>query len=273
MAENRHIQKREITEELAESHLSYAMSVIVSRALPDVRDGLKPVQRRILWAMWDMGLKYDSKTMKSARVVGECFVKDTLVATARGLLPIQDVEVGDEVYTQSGMRRVRERYTMPAKPLLTVTLDNGIELGVTPSQKVKVLTPELSFTWKEARHLSEKDYLVMRNAYPDIRERVRLGFFHKRLVRLDERLAYLLGLFVSDGWITKDYGIKKHHRIGFCAANRAVLEHVASALTATFGYAPTVEAKPYTLGDASGSDRHKEFFILRIHRKEINEFL
>ena len=45
------IQKREITSELRESYLSYAMSVIVSRALPDVRDGLKPVHRRVLWAM------------------------------------------------------------------------------------------------------------------------------------------------------------------------------------------------------------------------------
>ncbi len=69
------IQKREITTELQESYLDYAMSVIVARALPDVRDGLKPVQRRILWAMWDMGLKHDSKTMKSARVVGECLGK------------------------------------------------------------------------------------------------------------------------------------------------------------------------------------------------------
>ncbi len=63
--------KREITEELRESYLDYAMSVIVSRALPDVRDGLKPVQRRILWAMWDSGLSHSAKLRKSANVVGE----------------------------------------------------------------------------------------------------------------------------------------------------------------------------------------------------------
>ena len=45
------VEKREITDELQESYLDYAMSVIVQRALPDVRDGMKPVQRRILWAM------------------------------------------------------------------------------------------------------------------------------------------------------------------------------------------------------------------------------
>ena len=69
------IEPREITQELKESYLDYAMSVIVARALPDVRDGLKPVHRRILWAMWDMGLKHDAKFMKSAKVVGECLGK------------------------------------------------------------------------------------------------------------------------------------------------------------------------------------------------------
>jgi DNA gyrase subunit A len=64
-------EKREITKELQESYLDYAMSVIVSRALPDVRDGLKPVQRRVLWAMWDSGLTSTSKFRKSANVVGE----------------------------------------------------------------------------------------------------------------------------------------------------------------------------------------------------------
>ncbi|MCP6720139.1 MAG: DNA gyrase subunit A [Patescibacteria group bacterium] len=66
---------REITEELRESYLDYAMSVIVARALPDVRDGLKPVQRRILWAMWDSSLTHSAKFRKSANVVGEVLGK------------------------------------------------------------------------------------------------------------------------------------------------------------------------------------------------------
>lgn len=65
------IEKREIVSELQESYLDYAMSVIVSRALPDVRDGLKPVHRRILWDMWDGGLTHQAKFRKSANVVGE----------------------------------------------------------------------------------------------------------------------------------------------------------------------------------------------------------
>ncbi len=69
------IKQVNIDQEMRESYLSYAMSVIVSRALPDARDGLKPVQRRILYAMYDMGLRPDTPYKKSARVVGEVLGK------------------------------------------------------------------------------------------------------------------------------------------------------------------------------------------------------
>ncbi|MBK9078121.1 MAG: DNA gyrase subunit A [Hyphomicrobium sp.] len=64
-----------ITEEMKRSYLDYAMSVIVSRALPDVRDGLKPVHRRILFAMSELGLEWNKKYVKSARIVGEVMGK------------------------------------------------------------------------------------------------------------------------------------------------------------------------------------------------------
>jgi len=60
----------EIQEEMERSFLDYAMSVIVARALPDARDGLKPVHRRILWGMYDIGARPDRSSMKSARVTG-----------------------------------------------------------------------------------------------------------------------------------------------------------------------------------------------------------
>ncbi|MEY4723256.1 MAG: hypothetical protein RLZZ324_769, partial [Candidatus Parcubacteria bacterium] len=66
---------RPISQEVQESYLDYAMSVIVGRALPDVRDGLKPVHRRVLYAMWDTGLKANAKLRKSATVVGEVMGK------------------------------------------------------------------------------------------------------------------------------------------------------------------------------------------------------
>jgi DNA gyrase subunit A len=65
----------DIEEELKSSYLDYAMSVIVSRALPDVRDGLKPVQRRVLYAMDGLGLRHNSPYKKSARIVGEVLGK------------------------------------------------------------------------------------------------------------------------------------------------------------------------------------------------------
>jgi len=69
------IKPVEITEELKKSYLDYAMSVIVARALPDVRDGLKPVHRRILYTMYQMGLSYPAKHTKSAKIVGETMGK------------------------------------------------------------------------------------------------------------------------------------------------------------------------------------------------------
>src|SRR3954467_4667210 len=65
------IQSIAVEDELKRSYLDYAMSVIVQRALPDVRDGLKPVQRRIIYAMHQQGLHHSSRYQKSAAVVGE----------------------------------------------------------------------------------------------------------------------------------------------------------------------------------------------------------
>ncbi|MBT6441032.1 MAG: DNA gyrase subunit A, partial [Alphaproteobacteria bacterium] len=64
-----------IEEEMKSSYLDYAMSVIVSRALPDVRDGLKPVHRRILYAMHESGYEWNKPHRKSARVVGDVMGK------------------------------------------------------------------------------------------------------------------------------------------------------------------------------------------------------
>ncbi len=83
------LQPIEITQEMQRSYLDYAMSVIVSRALPDVRDGLKPVHRRILYACHQMGLHATSKHTKSAKVVGEVLGK----YHPHGDLPVYDALV------------------------------------------------------------------------------------------------------------------------------------------------------------------------------------
>src|SRR5512134_2495417 len=69
------IQQVDIDAQMRSSYLDYAMSVIVARALPDARDGLKPVHRRILYAMYDMGVRPDTPYKKSARIVGEVLGK------------------------------------------------------------------------------------------------------------------------------------------------------------------------------------------------------
>ncbi len=83
------LQKTEITKEVKKAYLDYAMSVIVSRALPDVRDGLKPVHRRILYAMHEMGLTHSAKFSKSAKIVGEVMGK----YHPHGDIPIYDALV------------------------------------------------------------------------------------------------------------------------------------------------------------------------------------
>lgn len=75
MADIGTVKKIDIQEEMEVAYLDYAMSVIVSRALPDVRDGLKPVHRRILYAMYDMGMRPNRPHKKSARIVGEVLGK------------------------------------------------------------------------------------------------------------------------------------------------------------------------------------------------------
>src|SRR5437867_5776549 len=78
-----------IEDEMRRSYLDYAMSVIIGRALPDVRDGLKPVHRRVLWAMHELGNTYNKPYKKSARIVGDVIGK----YHPHGDLPVYDTIV------------------------------------------------------------------------------------------------------------------------------------------------------------------------------------
>src|ERR1700759_440386 len=112
-----------IEDEMRRSYLDYAMSVIIGRALPDVRDGLKPVHRRVLWAMHELGNTYNKAYKKSARVVGGCFFAGTLVDTAAGLKHIENVEIGEEVLMANGFTsRVVEAYHNPPSHVIDVNL-------------------------------------------------------------------------------------------------------------------------------------------------------
>ena len=69
------VQDVDLKKTMENSYIDYAMSVIVSRAIPDVRDGLKPVQRRVLYSLQSLGVTPDKKTKKCATIVGECMGK------------------------------------------------------------------------------------------------------------------------------------------------------------------------------------------------------
>jgi len=264
---------RDIETEMKRAFIDYSMSVIMSRALPDIRDGLKPVHRRILYAMNEMGMTHEKPYKKSARIVGECFVKDTLVATDRNLIPIQNIKCGDKVYTQNGLQNVTRLYEMPKKNLLKIGLENGLSNIVTPLQKFKVLTKDWKFEWKEAQNLTNKDYIVIRSDFPEVKNLVKLKTFQTNHPKfLNEDIAYLLGLFLSDGWISEDYSKKNLPRIGFCGGlNKEIAERVSSIFRQEFSYNPTIEVKSYEFKSKRKKSKNRLYYV-RINRITINEF-
>jgi len=114
------IKEKLIQEELKESYVDYAMSVIMQRALPDVRDGLKPVHRRILYSMHGMGLNYNKPFVKSARIVGECFkyhphgdasIYDSLVRMAQDFSLRYTLIKGHGNFGSTEFKQAHMRYT------------------------------------------------------------------------------------------------------------------------------------------------------------------
>jgi len=263
------ILPREIEDEMQDSYIDYAMSVIVGRALPDIRDGLKPVHRRILHAMNELGCSPDKPYKKSARIVGECFVKDTLILTNRGLIPVQEVERGETIITQTGEERVTELYEMPERNLVKISLENGISSTATPSQMFRVLNKELKYEWKEAGKLSENDHIVVRAHYPEIKEYMRLPDFKKGILYLNENIAYLLGQLISDGWLARG----KYPRICFYSNSKPIMEKIHSVLKVEFKYDATTEVIDYDYRATSGKIMRNRGYQIRINSSEINSYL
>jgi len=133
----------DIEKELRSSYLSYSMSVIIGRAIPDIQDGLKPVQRRIIWTMWEEGITSKSQYKKSAKIVGSCIGKyhphgdkavyDALVRMAQDFVmryPLVDGQGnfgsidGDE---PAAMRYSEARLTPLAEELLKDIQENTVE--------------------------------------------------------------------------------------------------------------------------------------------------
>src|SRR5712691_5653270 len=254
-----------IEEEMQRSYIDYAMSVIVGRALPDARDGLKPVQRRILYAMNELGMSSGSQFKKAARVVGECFAEGTLIATERGLVPIETVTRGDRVFTETGVRRVIELYGMPPRSVVIVELENGIRAKATYSQEFRVVRPDLSFAWKAASEIEPGDWVVLRSAFPPLLSDLqKLPPFEGREMRLGRGLAYLLGQLMSDGHVSNE---GKRNRASFASVNRRVMERIRKIIEDEFGHRPTIETRE------PGNPNYKRLYSVRINRDSINEYL
>ena len=137
------VKKIDINREMQQAYLDYAMSTIVARALPDARDGLKPVHRRILYAMYDMGIRADSSYKKSARIVGEVLGKyhphgDSAVYEAMARMA-QDFSMRTLLVDGQGnfgsidgdppaaMRYTEARLTAPALDILTDIGKNTVD--------------------------------------------------------------------------------------------------------------------------------------------------
>ncbi len=267
-----HIIPRVIEEEMKTAYVNYAMSVIVGRALPDARDGLKPVHRRILYTMSEIGLLHNKAFKKSARIVGECFVPGTLILTDKGLIPIELVKKGDVVYTQTGKDVVKELYEMPERELLKVTLNNGLSAVVTPSQKFKIINSRLQYEWKEAQDLTPNDYIITKSDFPMIGTLTSLGLFKDKEVKLNKNIAYLLGQLLSDGWVEKGHRRGYPLRCGFCSTSVSVTQKISSILQQEFGYVSTVQERHQEI-DSGELKLLKKLYIIRIHQSELNQFL
>ena len=205
-----------IETEMQNSYLDYAMSVIIGRALPDVRDGLKPVHRRVLYTMHEMGLDWNKPFKKSARIVGECFTKGALVHTETGLCPIEQIEVGQAVQLPNGtLTPVTGVFQNPPSRVLDVKLSNGLTLTVTLGQLFRVLNDDLTIGWEQAERLEGR--LVLTTNYAALGE----SFAHPDADL--SALAYIVGLFVAEGYLT-DRGRSK--RVGITMTDDEPLEFI-----------------------------------------------
>ncbi len=239
---------KDISEELKSSYIDYAMSVIVGRALPDVRDGLKPVQRRILYSMFEMGLLSNKPYKKSARVVGEVLGKyhphgdqavyDALVRMAQDFnmrYPLIDGQGnfgsvdGDE---PAAMRYTEVRLTRIAEEML-VDID----------KKTIDLVPNFDATLKEPSVLPSKIPNLLINGSSGIAVGMAtnipphnlrevcdaiIAYINDEDIEIEELMKYIKGPdFPTGGIIVGIAGIKEAYKTGrgkITVRGRAIVE-------------------------------------------------
>ena len=190
------IEQIDVAQEMENSFLEYSYSVIYSRALPDARDGLKPVHRRILYTMVENGYTPDKAHVKSARIVGTCFTKGTLLHTPEGLKPIEAFQVGDTVFTPQGtITKVTETFTFPDSAIVEIIYNNGIKHYATPDQLVMTVDSRYKQVWVEVEN---SENLVVLNAknMPNENMTQLVEKYGQTLIKnmhIDENIVYLKG--------------------------------------------------------------------------------
>ena len=195
-AANKIVSDADVTEQkighfVRSSMYRYGCHVIEDRAIPEYRDGLKPAQRRILYSMYELGALPDKCFKKSARVTGDCFVAGTLVSTPTGLVPIEELDIGNLVCTSTGAQPITGLFEQPEKPLVQVNLSSGVSTTCTDNQKFRVFSPSsLSFSWVSAKDLKEGDLICTRDK--------NLGDQYRYPLDVP---SYILGYYLGNGWI------------------------------------------------------------------------
>ncbi|MDE2019908.1 MAG: DNA gyrase subunit A [Patescibacteria group bacterium] len=330
------LEKREISQELADSYLEYAMSTIVARALPDVRDGMKPVHRRVLWAMWDTGLTWNAKTRKSANVVGEtmakyhphgdsaiydtlvrmaqdfslryplvfgqgnfgsldgdppaamryCLTGDSLVATGKGLLPIEKISQNKsesiDIKILSKERTVNHAskwFDSGEHETVKITTNRGFTLQGSRNHPILVWTEEQRtgipmFHWKTLEQVQRGDIAVLdRTAdllWPTEKFELEAFWPHfgnrrvqeKILPReLDEDLAHILGALVGEGSITET-------KIEFCNSDPAWIQEFKERWSRVFP-----DCRLHHFHRQPSSFGKKPYERLEIHSRRVIKFL
>jgi DNA gyrase subunit A len=295
------IEPRELEQEMRSSFLDYAMSVIVARALPDVRDGLKPVHRRVLYGMHEAGMQPNRPYKKCARIVGDvmgsyhphgdaaiydtlvrmaqpfslryplvdgqgnfgnldddppaamryCITGDTRVATPTGTLRIDEIhsrlepnserELAVEVLDRLGCPvRASKIFHSGEHPTLRLRTCEGFELTGTHNHPVLCLVDMVGvplLLWKLLEEIRPGDrVLVSRAPRPD----------REALSEHERPVAFLLGAFVSEGWVSEN-------RAGFSNIDESFFADVLAAYDAVVGGPRYV----YSRTIASGSTLHE----------------
>lgn len=249
------IDEISLKEEMKRSYIDYAMSVVIGRAIPDVRDGLKPVHRRIIYAMADNNYFYNQSHVKSARIVGECFIKGTLINTIDCLKPIEEISVGEMVYTHNGIKKVLQLYEMPENEIYELELENGLKNFCTRGQKYKIFNSKLKYVWKSPEELKIGDYIVCRSKYSASKSPFKIGHY-----LFDENFAYFLGLFLADGWIDRDKE-RGYHRIAIASSCIEVMEKIQDFLIKKFNQHENI------------LQRKEGIYYIRINNFELNSQL